>query len=41
MFLFLKNIVLNEIVEYYIGGGIVCVCIARMTHWLKAQRHTL
>lgn len=32
MFLFLKIIVLNEIVEYYIGGGIVCVCIARMTH---------
>lgn len=23
MFLFLKNIVLNGIVEYYIGGGII------------------
>ena len=41
MFLFLKSVVCKINVEYYIGGGIVCVCIARMTHWLKAQRHTL
>ena len=41
MFLFLKSVVLSKIVEYYIGGGILCVCIARMTHWLKAQRRTL